>query len=75
VLSESEIAELAAAQAPAQPGSIESIRLNNNGGVEIIFTGTLESSDQLTGPFSPVENALSPYTVQAQAPTKFYLAR
>ncbi|NBQ23265.1 MAG: hypothetical protein EBU26_03185 [Verrucomicrobia bacterium] len=75
ILSESEIAELAAAQAPAQPGSIESIRLNNNGGVEIIFTGTLESSDQLTGPFSPVENASSPYTVQAQAPTKFYLAR
>ena len=75
ILSESEIADLAAAQAPTTPGSIEGIQFNGNGGLEIIFTGTLESSDQVTGPFTPVEDASSPYTLQPEAPAKFYLAR
>ena len=48
------------------PDEIElsiSVRLNGDGTVTLVFTGTLHSSDSITGTFAPVEGATSPYTV------------
>ena len=40
-----------------------SVRLNGDGTVTLVFTGTLHSSDSITGTFVPVEGSTSPYTV------------
>lgn len=61
------IVPVAAIEPPPSPPTGElsiSVRLNNGDGtVTIEFTGTLHSSDSITGTFEPVEGATSPYTV------------
>ena len=61
------------------PDEIElsiSVRLNGDGTVTLVFTGTLHSSDSITGMFEPVEGATSPYTVSVPVdPQNFYLVR
>lgn len=44
-------------------------------GATISFTGTLEASDSLTGPYSTVAGATSPHTVNLDGAEKFYIAR
>lgn len=43
--------------------------LNADGNVVLTFTGTLHSSDSVTGTFEPVEGATSPYTITVKAGT------
>ena len=60
------IVPVAAIEPPPSPPTGElsiSVRLNGDGTVTIEFTGTLHSSDSITGTFEPVEGATSPYTV------------
>jgi hypothetical protein len=60
------------ARISAQP----SISISRSGGnVVINFVGTLVSSPTVTGPYSPVSGATSPYTVPTgSGPQKFYRA-
>lgn len=52
------------------PGvAVISASLNADGNVVLTFTGTLHSSDSVTGMFEPVEGATSPYTVTVKAGT------
>lgn len=52
------------------PGvAVISASLNADGNVVLTFTGTLHSSDSVTGTFEPVEGATSPYTVTVKAGT------
>ena len=84
------IVPVAAIEPPPSPPTGElsiSVRLNGDGTVTLEFTGTLHSSDSITGTFEPVEGATSPYTVSvgsgatplpeppAVGPQKFYLVR
>lgn len=48
-------------------GPVISASLNAEGNVVLTFTGTLHSSDSVTGTFEPVEGATSPYTVTVKA--------
>ena len=50
-------------------GPVISASLNAEGNVVLTFTGTLHSSDSVTGMFEPVEGATSPYTVTVRAGT------
>lgn len=50
-------------------GPVISASLNAEGNVVLTFTGTLHSSDSVTGMFEPVEGATSPYTVTVKAGT------
>ena len=50
-------------------GPVISASLNAEGNVVLTFTGTLHSSDSVTGTFEPVEGATSPYTVTVKAGT------
>ena len=50
-------------------GPVISASLNAEGNVVLTFTGTLHSSDSVTGRFEPVEGATSPYTVTVKAGT------
>jgi hypothetical protein len=45
------------------------------GAVTITYQGTLQSADQVTGPFSAVAGATSPYTATPSDAVKFYIAR
>ncbi|MCD6338808.1 MAG: hypothetical protein J7M29_05440, partial [Verrucomicrobia bacterium] len=45
------------------------------GQVTIEFTGTLQSADEVTGPWTDVPDATSPYTVAPEGPRKFYRAK
>jgi hypothetical protein len=44
-------------------------------GLTITFEGTLQSATSVTGPYTPVAGATSPFTVTQDAPAKFYIAR
>jgi hypothetical protein len=55
-------------------GAISGIE-NNGGNIVINFTGTLMSSDTLTGEFGPVEGATSPFSTTAEGSATFYIAR
>ncbi|MDA7657716.1 hypothetical protein N8737_03340 [Verrucomicrobia bacterium] len=55
-------------------GAISGIE-NNGGTIVINFTGTLMSSDTLTGDFGPVEGATSPFSTTAEGSATFYIAR
>ena len=55
-------------------GAISSIE-NNGGSIVINFTGTLMSSDVVTGDFAPVAGATSPFSATAEGSAKFYIAR
>ena len=55
-------------------GAISGIE-NNGGTIVISYTGTLMSSDSVTGDFSPVTGATSPFSTSAEASAKFYIAR
>ena len=48
-------------------GPVISASLNADGNVVLTFTGTLHSSDSVTGTFEPVAGATSPYTVTVKA--------
>lgn len=50
-------------------GPVISASLNADGNVVLTFTGTLHSSDSVTGTFEPVDGATSPYTVTVKAGT------
>lgn len=50
-------------------GPVISASLNAEGNVVLTFTGTLHSSDSVTGMFEPVAGATSPYTVTVKADT------
>lgn len=50
-------------------GPVISASLDADGNVVLTFTGTLHSSDSVTGTFEPVEGATSPYTVTVKAGT------
>lgn len=44
-------------------------------GLTVTFTGTLQAADTVTGPFTDVAGATSPYTATASGAAKFYRAR
>jgi hypothetical protein len=53
-----------------------SVNLTRDGGIiQIEFTGTLESSATVDGPYTPVAGAVSPLQVQTEEPIQFYRAR
>jgi hypothetical protein len=55
-------------------GAISGIE-SDGGNIVINFTGTLMSSDTVTGDFGPVAGATSPFSTTAEGSTKFYIAR
>lgn len=57
-----------------QPTADVSIARTANG-VSITFTGTLQSADSVTGPWTDVAGATSPFTVNVTGGQKFYRAR
>ena len=58
-----------------EPTGPASISIANDGGnISITYEGTLQASDSVTGPYSDVAGAGSPYSVTADAPQKFYRA-
>ncbi|MCS1409625.1 MAG: hypothetical protein M2R45_02809 [Verrucomicrobia subdivision 3 bacterium] len=46
-----------------------------NGQVVINFTGTLQSATDVAGPYTPVDGATSPFTMDASGATRFYIVR
>ena len=46
-----------------------------DGKVQIQYTGILKSADEVTGPYTPVANASSPYSVTPDGAKKFYVAQ
>jgi len=54
-------------------GSISSVALAD-GSVVIEYTGTLKSATSVTGPYSPVAGASSPYSVAPTQAAEFYIA-
>ena len=58
-----------------EPTTTPTVSIANDGGnVAIEFEGTLQSADSVTGPYSDVAGASSPFNVTADAPQKFYRA-
>jgi hypothetical protein len=43
-------------------------------GLTVTYTGTLQSADSLTGPWTAVQSATSPFTVTPSVPARFYRA-
>ena len=54
-------------------GSISSVALTD-GSVVIEYTGTLRSATSVTGPYSDVAGASSPYSVAPTKAAEFYIA-
>jgi hypothetical protein len=54
-------------------GSITSVALSD-GNVDIEYTGTLKSADSVTGPYSDVAGASSPYSVAPTKAAEFYIS-
>lgn len=76
VLTDEQISEKAAAfTPPTVAGNITGISQAADGSITIEFTGTLEAASTVTGTFSPVDGATSPYTVTPNAAAMFYIAR
>jgi hypothetical protein len=59
--------------AKPEGGNITSVALAD-GSVVIEYTGTLMSSESVTGPFTPVAGAGSPYSVAPTKAAEFYIA-
>jgi hypothetical protein len=55
-------------------GEISSISLSDKN-VTIEFDGTLMSSDNVSGPFNPVQGAESPYSITPDQSAQFYIAQ
>ncbi|MGB0421276.1 MAG: hypothetical protein ACPGL0_08940, partial [Limisphaerales bacterium] len=58
---------------PAAAGGIDSVALAD-GSVVIEYSGTLKSADSVTGPYSAVAGASSPYSVAPTKAAEFYIA-
>jgi len=58
---------------PAPAGAISSVALSG-GNVVIEYTGTLKSASSVTGPYSAVAGASSPYSVAPNKAAEFYIA-
>jgi hypothetical protein len=58
---------------PSAGGSVNSVALSD-GSVVIEYTGTLKSATSVTGPYSPVAGASSPYSVAPTQAAEFYIA-
>ncbi|MBX3747781.1 MAG: hypothetical protein KF833_20935 [Verrucomicrobiae bacterium] len=58
---------------PVAPAGISRIALQT-AGVVIEYTGTLKRADQVTGPYTPVTGASSPYTAPPTGAQAYYLA-
>ncbi|RZO73667.1 MAG: hypothetical protein EVA71_01910 [Limisphaerales bacterium] len=58
---------------PSSGGSIASVGLSE-GNVVIEYSGTLKSSESVTGPFNAVGGASSPYSVEPTKAAEFYIA-
>ena len=56
-----------------QAGAISSVALSG-GNVVIEYTGTLKSASSVTGPYSAVAGASSPYSVSPTKAAEFYIA-
>jgi len=61
------------AKAPVVAGGITSVSLSG-GSVAIEYTGTLKSSDSVSGPYAPVAGASSPYSASASKGAEFFIA-
>ncbi len=73
-LSASEVQSLYASRPEVSAdGAISSVALND-GNVVIEFTGTLKSATSVTGPYSAVAGASSPYSVSPSKAAEFYIA-
>jgi hypothetical protein len=73
-LSASEVQSLYASRPEvSSDGAISSVALND-GNVVIEFTGTLKSATSVTGPYSAVAGASSPYSVSPSKAAEFYIA-
>jgi hypothetical protein len=58
---------------PPTGGGTPTIAMSSAGGaITITFTGGLEAADSITGPWSDVTGATSPYTVNTSGTMKFY---
>ena len=61
---------------PGGGGSITGVSVGADGSVSIEFTGILESSVTVSGPFNAVDGATSPFVVQPEgSDAAFYIAR
>ena len=58
-----------------EKGRISKITRTVDGGILIEFTGTLEFSESLDGPFTEVLGAISPHLIGTAAPSGFFIAR
>ncbi len=58
---------------PVSSGGISSVALSE-GNVVIEYSGTLKSADVVTGPYSAVDGASSPYSVPAAKAAEFFIA-
>ena len=58
---------------PSAGGSVNSVALSD-GSVVIEYMGTLKSATSVTGPYSPVAGASSPYSVAPTQAAEFYIA-
>jgi hypothetical protein len=58
---------------PAASGSISGLSLQD-GNVVIEYTGTLKSSESVSGPYSDVAGASSPHSVEPTKASEFYIA-
>ena len=73
-LSASEVQSLYASRPEvSSDGAISSVTLTD-GNVVIEFTGTLKSATSVTGPYSAVAGASSPYSVSPSKAAEFYIA-
>ncbi len=73
-LSASEVQSLYASRPEvSSDGAISSVALTD-GNVVIEFTGTLKSATSVTGPYSAVAGATSPYSVSPSKAAEFYIA-
>ena len=57
------------------PGDISGIERTSDTTATIEYTGTLQSADTVSGPYSDVAGATSPFTVNLENAPKFYRAR
>jgi hypothetical protein len=62
---------------PSVPGAITSVNVNGDGSVTIEFTGVLSAAGTVDGPYVPVAEASSPFTVTPGTgeDAQFYIAR
>lgn len=60
---------------PTEPASIHGITLGLDGTVTVEFTGALETAEGVSGPYTSVEGAVSPYQTEALEPQRFFRAR